>query len=93
MGGEDLLLVYEVHSGVEHVVILHKIRDASVDVHELAVDIVKLGENILGEVIEELMNLHSISHGNGEWIKPVSRYQVSGVRLWWPLTVRLGWWC
>jgi len=66
-------------------VVLHKIGEASVDIGELA----EFGEDFLGEVVEELADLRSVNHGNGEWIEPVSRYKVSKVWPWWPPATRL----
>jgi len=60
------LAVYDFHGGVEHLAILHKFGEASVDVSELVVDVVELGVDILEEVIEEPTDLRSVSHGNDE---------------------------
>jgi hypothetical protein len=74
IGGEDLLLMYKLHAGVEQRVVIHKVEGAIVDIGELVVDVVELGTNIVAEVIIEMSDLHSVIQSKEEGIEPVPEY-------------------
>jgi 3-dehydroquinate dehydratase len=53
---------------------LLQVREADIDIVELRVDGVDLGEDVLGELGEELLELYFVTRGSGVGIELVSRY-------------------